>query len=615
MRLDRLKISNYKGFKETDWLHFNPGFNVVVGQNNAGKTALLECLRLRNCERRPYRGQEFPSSAPLNTASSFEADISVSGAELEMMVLRRATNLQILLPVEVSEQAQQQAFVDAAFSRSEIRLSLTASQGAQSQSKAYPSHRLFTPSAEPRCVVLFPSNDKSRVVVSGSVSGPNDTLPLVFDAEFENYIYVFKPERLNIGTCPVQDTDILSSDAGNLPAVLLKLQGNTARFNRFNQHVTTIFPSISRVVVVPSDTTNQNIDVRLWTIDPSTERVDLTIKLQESGTGIGQVLAILYVAMTRRANVIAIDEPNSFLHPGAAKKLLQILKQYGDNQYIISTHSAELILASEPSTIHLVSWNGQESVTEQLDHSSVASMKRILTDVGASLADVFGADCVVWVEGPTEQTCFPLIAKKLRGKVPPGLVFAPLRNTGDLEGKGTKTEVVWEIYERLTKGPTLLPPVIAFSFDREGRSDRQIEDMTRRSRQLVHFLPRATYENFLIHPAAIAAVLHDEFQRHDLANAPTDADVEGWLASNFGRYVRQENPDSNVRDERWLSECKAPKLLRDLFQELSGSKLAYHKLTHSIAITEWLLEHDYQCLAELSNYVAGLVLDPAGQAA
>lgn len=52
------------------------------------------------------------------------------------------------------------------------------------------------------------------------------------------------------------------------------------------------------------------------------------MRLAESDTGIGQVLAILYVVIMAKYNqVIIIDEPQSFLHPGAVRKLIEILKQ------------------------------------------------------------------------------------------------------------------------------------------------------------------------------------------------------------------------------------------------------------------------------------------------
>jgi predicted ATPase len=145
-----------------------------------------------------------------------------------------------------------------------------------------------------------------------------------------------------------------------LAAVIAKMAANPLLFQEFNQHVTTIFPSIRWVAPNPKGNT---VEVRIWSIDPSTRREDLAIPLNESGTGVGQVLAILYVAMTNEPGVIAIDEPNSFLHPGAAKKLIQILKLYPQHQYIISTHSPELINVAQPAALHLVRFESKEGTS------------------------------------------------------------------------------------------------------------------------------------------------------------------------------------------------------------------------------------------------------------
>ena len=43
MRIDRLIVSNFKGFVEREF-SFHPGFNLVVGENGLGKTSVLEAL-------------------------------------------------------------------------------------------------------------------------------------------------------------------------------------------------------------------------------------------------------------------------------------------------------------------------------------------------------------------------------------------------------------------------------------------------------------------------------------------------------------------------------------------------------------------------------------------
>lgn len=61
---------------------------------------------------------------------------------------------------------------------------------------------------------------------------------------------------------------------------------------------------------MPSGQGSGRVRASLWNIDPDTEREDLTVPLSESGTGVGQVLAILYVVFTSEyPRTIVIDEP------------------------------------------------------------------------------------------------------------------------------------------------------------------------------------------------------------------------------------------------------------------------------------------------------------------
>src|SRR5205807_561938 len=93
----------------------------------------------------------------------------------------------------------------------------------------------------------------------------------------------------------------------------------------------------------------------------TTGRDDLAIPLAECGTGIGQVLSILYVVLKSEGNIIIIDEPNSFLHPRAAKALVSILREDRRNQYIISTHSPEVIVAAEPDRLFVLRFASEKT--------------------------------------------------------------------------------------------------------------------------------------------------------------------------------------------------------------------------------------------------------------
>ena len=57
-----------------------------------------------------------------------------------------------------------------------------------------------------------------------------------------------------------------------------------------------------------------------------------------------------------------------------------------------------------------------ESVLEVMDPSNAKHLQTYLSEIGASLSNVFGADNILWVEGQTEEECFPLILKKIANR-------------------------------------------------------------------------------------------------------------------------------------------------------------------------------------------------------
>ena len=71
MQISTCQINNYKSFKASDELKFTPGFNVIVGRNNVGKSALIEALSAR-LSSIPHRSLDTvkKSDSPINPQST-----------------------------------------------------------------------------------------------------------------------------------------------------------------------------------------------------------------------------------------------------------------------------------------------------------------------------------------------------------------------------------------------------------------------------------------------------------------------------------------------------------------------------------------------------------------
>lgn len=619
MRISSFRIKNYKSYEDSGELKLGSGFNIIIGQNNVGKTALLEALSLK-FSAKPHKSLisiPRPTSS-INPMTSADVTLTVSGEELRDILLNSINNINLPKPAhDLSDTPLQ--FLNSILSRSEINFSLSLNSNndatANWQITKFPTHQIYS------CIhgtggrdyfVIKATSDRSDFQEIGSTSdNENLDFGLYVAHQLRERIYAFRAERLNVSSCAFGSNSVLLPNASNLPEVLYVLQSNNpSRFKRFNHLVRQIFPSIYEISVKPKG--NNSVEIVVWPEDPVTERADLAIELSESGTGIGQVLAILYVAISSNfSRTIIVDEPNSFLHPGAARKLIEILRGFPQHQYIVTTHSTEIIKAADPGNLTLIRWEKPKSILENLDAKKISEVQKCLIEVGAKLSDVYSADNILWVEGPTEEECFPKILHRIGKKSIVGTSILGVKNTGDFSGKHKK--LILNIYKKLSTGNALLPKALAFVFDREDLTPCEMDDVKRESKELVHFLPRHTYENYLLHPTALTATINSltSFQDGSVEKITEDS-ILNWLQQNGGKkkYLNTPSGSISITDKDWLRDVHGAKLLADLFQEVSDEKEEYRKTSHSIELTNWLIENDPRAFQELEEFLSAIVKEP-----
>ena len=282
------------------------------------------------------------------------------------------------------------------------------------------------------------------------------------------------------------------------------------------------FSTVRNLSVAPS-VNAASLEILVWPTKKQLQR-ELSFGLDNCGTGVAQVIAILTIAMTFERAVIIIDEISSFLHPAAAKALLRIIQtNYAQHQYIIGTHSPEVLSAGNPATVHIVRRNGYDSVVERVNLGELDQLRDVADDLGISVTDVFGAERMIWVEGRTEELCFPFIYEVADGQLPRGLVVTSVVATGDFNAKGRRRELVFQIYDRVSRAASPLVRPVAFSFDREALTDEDRRRLEERSDGRLLFLPRRHFECFLLDPAAIAAFINNHVP--DLAKPVSPDDV------------------------------------------------------------------------------------------
>jgi AAA15 family ATPase/GTPase len=575
VHISGIRISNYKSFYSPTTIRFAPGINLVVGVNNAGKTALLEALTLA-VHNVPHLRQGIN---PRET-SEVCVEFFISPAELDGMVSEHEV---LYLPLAVTTGGAPH------FLTSALRAGITLTGQKQSGRWIEFEYSVEGNELEVDHSKLIALRDYRNGVLNWKQQPRTDDQdsPIQLDRvceEFAKNIFFFKSERVGLFGCNRENTYTLRNDAANLPAVLEKLKReNTGLFLRYLETVRRVLPTIGDVSIL--DHKDNNISISIWTRDSSSELESLAYPLKDCGTGIGQVLAILYVIIRNPPSAIIIDEPTSFLHPAATRELIRIFKENTQHQYFISTHSHEVFAEVEPEFYTKLSYSDFQT---QVERVSVEQLGETYRELGISPFYEF----TLWVEGDTELEVFPKLIKNKDVRI------CKLYSASDVTRKQTEIGRLCTMYAELTRQSGFNPcPRIKILVDREHLNSS--ENRKNRTNSVLHFLPRKMYENYLLDPDAVAAVINSYLS--------PDSFISSLAVESIFKQNRLEYPS----EKDWLVQTDGVKLLKKVFNELTDSRVQFNKIgknaPHATQLTDWLLANRESGLQELQEFITNLL--------
>lgn len=654
MYISKIRVKDYKSFRDSGDIEFKPGINLIVGQNNAGKTTLLEALEIKISDiphrsLKTSRNKVYSSNEKIN--STLYVSLNLLKDDLpETSEIDDNTVFQIPFPEKLLESVKHMSQIEM--------LSIGMAKAAEMNDSAERNKlriigdyiNKFTKALQSRMTINFKYSNLNPLYQSFNLGLVDENSDLIMHSlllewskehskfrrhyrqivtqgenvedfcwnksnEFREKIYRFSAERPNLGTSIVGIDKELKPDASNLAEVLQNTHNDSKDvFDEFNRYVSEVIPSVKWVssnrIENPNSKTGTWNEVRISSVDTKERRKDLAFPLSASGTGVGQVLAILYVVVaSEEPRTIIIDEPNSFLHPGAAKKLIQILNKFPQHQYFISTHSPEILATAKPATITRLKYVDGETIAESINLEQTKDLRETLDEIGVRFSDVFFSENILWVEGQTEAKAFPLILEKADRIF--DVAILPLVHTDDLKmrkSKGQKhAKLVFEIYNRLSGANALTPPFVAVILDKESSTAQELADLTKELGDRLKFIPRKMYENYLLDADAITNVLNDEIIEDE--NKVSVEQVNELISEqrNAKFLSKKETGKAVLEESVWLENVHAAELLEKLFSDLSDKTVEYKKTTHSVKLTEWLLENKPAKLSELKDFLVELI--------
>lgn len=398
MIVSELKLYDFRKFHGAPGLSvtFHKGFNAIIGENDSGKTAIIDALKLvlltqSNEYIRPTE-YDFYQSPDGNSVSEFRIECTIAE----------------FLPREAKNFIEYLDFVkDGDTIRYFLRLHYRAwKEGTRKifqELKVGDSDDSITMDGKARellrAVYLKPLRDAEREMRAGRGSRISQILfnhPAFKDKTDHDLIRIFKDANRDIERYFTENAD------GKV--ILRTIRDNLSSFNETDQ---------------PSNAEFKTSDIQLKSILES-----LSLNAPEIQPGLGE-LNLLFIAAELLLlkddtdgglKLAMIEELEAHLHPQAQLRLISYLQnEYSENdvQIIISTHSP--ILASKINLKNLIlikngcGYDLSEEKTA-LNKGDYLFLQRFLD---ATKSNLFFAKGIIMVEGDAENILIPTIADVL----------------------------------------------------------------------------------------------------------------------------------------------------------------------------------------------------------
>ena len=426
MYISSVSIENFRAFKEKTVFHFNPGVTVLIGENDCGKSTVIDAIRyVLGTTDQSWQRVELSDYHQENTDNEIHITITFSN----LTVREKAAFLECLTYTKDEE-------------------ILIINWSAKYMTNVNP-HRTFVsvncgrnadvaaPSAEARELLrvtyLKPLRDAQAQMRSGRGSRLAQILSSIPDLNFGEREY---KEGIDITSLSLAGIFDLSNQLLAEHKVIKAV--NKGIGDILNTELMLNNDAVKTQITVAGDgnTDEKKIYSLLEKLDLNIQK-DSVSNYGNVGLGTSNLMSMACEMLLNQDNnelstFMLIEEPEAHIHAQRQLKLIQSMQKKGENQQVImTTHSPLLASVVELNNLLLIQNRKAFSMREGktlLDPSDYKFLERYLD---ATKANLFFAKGVIIVEGPGEALLLPTLAQLLnRNLTDYGISIVDVKSTG-----------------------------------------------------------------------------------------------------------------------------------------------------------------------------------------
>jgi len=419
MKIKRLKIDGFRCFLDFE-IVFEDGLTVVVGENDCGKTSLMDCLRI------------ITQNASIDN-DDFNIDKELISLEIEI------ENYIFEKKYQIENEVINSSFI--------AKPTLQYLEGIREKIEAddfqieNESEYIRRIAKEFGLTVRSNSNDsnlKNQILEkiiqnseNGDLSLENSNFPqfnsIQLDGKrFENVPSFFKElflkeKQSNIWKEKVADDKTIEEFINDKIKAYSDEITNSIKEKGILDKFKLFLKDLSEVKIEPIyQPRDLNIDAKVRFLENGKE-----INLDKKGDGTKRRISMALLEFKKdekllehdASTIYLLDEPDTHLHVKAQIDLLDTLEAFADkNQVIVTTHSPFLINAVKPNQLRLIEFKENKSIVRHVRSDDIQEINYILKSLGVENIYLFFARHIILVEGETEERFIQSYYLKKKGR-------------------------------------------------------------------------------------------------------------------------------------------------------------------------------------------------------